>query len=210
MFVNEGYFISEPKDFFADNVESTKNRTNAIIDSALDGVLYIKDTHSLMIGEKDYLGKIVIETLVNRIEKDHDRLLVILAGKQKEMKEFLELYPLLRSHFNRHLTFTDYDDWNLYNIFEFMLSRKGYFIKKYAASAVYNFICESISRCSSNLCNAIHIKELCNYIVDKHQTRLSDLDNATLSKSKIIELCDVKELEQKFPLPLITGIPCFG
>lgn len=208
--VREGIKITDRKDFVEDDVESTEKKTNLAIDSALDGVLYIKDAHYLFTGENDYLGKFAIETLVNRIEKDHDRLLVILAGKQEEMKELLDSNPKLRNHFNKILSFPDYDEWELFEIFELMLLRKGYYKNKYASSAVYQFISKSIHHQSPNFCNALHSQELCNYIAEKHQARLSNLNNATPSQVKIIDLCDVQDLEQRFPIPPLTGIPCLG
>lgn len=208
--VREGIKITDRKDFVEDDVESTEKKTNLAIDSALDGVLYIKDAHYLFTGENDYLGKFAIETLVNRIEKDHDRLLVILAGKQEEMKELLDSNPKLRNHFNKILSFPDYDEWELFEIFELMLSRKGYYKNKYASSAVYQFISKSIHHQSPNFCNALHSQKLCNYIAEKHQARLSNLNNATPSQVKIIDLCDVQDLEQRFPIPPLTGIPCLG
>lgn len=209
--VCEGIKLAGRKDFVAEDTVSTEKKANLVIDSALDGVLYIKDAHCLLTGGNDYLGELAIEILVNRIEKDLDRLMVIFAGKQDEMKELLDSHPKLRNHFNKFLTFPDYDEWELDQIFEFMLTRKGYYIKKYASSATYQFISDSLGYHSLNFCNALHAQDLCNFIVEKHQARLSNLSNASPSQVKIIDLCDVQELEQKFPINTpSTEVPCLG
>ena len=64
----------------AEYVGQTAVKTNKVIDTALDGVLFIDEAYSLVgAGNEDY-GKEAIATLVKRMEDNRDRLVVILAG----------------------------------------------------------------------------------------------------------------------------------
>lgn len=102
----------------AEYVGQTGPKTNKVIDSALDGVLFIDEAYSLVEGsEKDY-GKEAIATLLKRMEDDRARLVVILAGYSENMKRFIESNPGLQSRFNRYIDFPDYGVEDLVAIFK--------------------------------------------------------------------------------------------
>ena len=102
----------------AEYVGQTAIKTNKIIDTAMDGVLFIDEAYSLISqGDNDY-GKEAIATLLKRMEDDRDRLIVILAGYTEEMKEFINSNPGLQSRFNRYIEFPDYSADELFQIFE--------------------------------------------------------------------------------------------
>ena len=86
----------------AEYVGQTAVKTNRIIDKALDGVLFIDEAYSLIAKGEDF-GQEAISTLLKRMEDDRDRLIVILAGYTKEMEEFINSNPGLRSRFNRYI-----------------------------------------------------------------------------------------------------------
>ena len=71
----------------ANYVGQTATKTNAIVDSALNGVLFIDEAYALVPDNKnnDY-GQEAISTLLKRMEDDRDKLVVIVAGYTKEMK----------------------------------------------------------------------------------------------------------------------------
>lgn len=61
----------------AEYVGQTAVKTNKIIDSALDGVLFIDEAYSLVQGAKEDFGQEAISTLLKRMEDDRNRLIVI-------------------------------------------------------------------------------------------------------------------------------------
>jgi len=81
-------------------VGQTAPRTNGVIDSALDGILFIDEAYSLVKEHEDY-GQEAIETLLKRMEDDRDRLIVIVAGYTEEMERFINSNPGLHSRFAR-------------------------------------------------------------------------------------------------------------
>ncbi|RSN48576.1 AAA family ATPase [Actinomadura sp. WAC 06369] len=91
-------------------VGETKQKTGAVIDSALDGVLFIDEAYELA-DQRDGFGGEAIGTLLTRMENDRDRLVVIAAGYPDRMAEFLDANPGLRRRFPEAnvITFPDYD-----------------------------------------------------------------------------------------------------
>ena len=110
--------INEPKtvekqglDLTGEYVGKTKTITNAVIDSALDSVLFIDEAYSLVApgpqGSNIY-GEEAIDTLLARMENDRDRLVVIVAGYPDDMDRFLDTNAGLRSRFATRITFDGY------------------------------------------------------------------------------------------------------
>jgi stage V sporulation protein K len=108
----------------AEYVGQTAQRTNAVIDSALDGILFIDEAYSLTKEGEDF-GQEVLETLLKRMEDSRDRLIVIVAGYPEEMDRFIHSNPGLHSRFSRFIEFPDYSPLELCRIFGQMCRKNG-------------------------------------------------------------------------------------
>jgi predicted Zn finger-like uncharacterized protein len=107
----------------------TAPKTNAKIDEALDGILFIDEAYSLIRSagsQYDAFGQEAIDTLLKRMEDDRDRLVVVVAGYPEPMKAFIRSNPGLESRFTRSLTFEDYGPQELFRIFASFLEREQY------------------------------------------------------------------------------------
>lgn len=110
----------------AEFIGQTAQKTNKVIDSALDGILFIDEAYSLAPEDnaRDF-GREAIETLLKRMEDSRDRLIVIVGGYTTEMKHFIDANPGLQSRFTRYFFFDDYKPEQLCTIFsEICVSRK--------------------------------------------------------------------------------------
>jgi len=109
----------------AEYVGQTAVRTHAVIDSALDGILFIDEAYALAGRGAEDFGSEAIETLLKRMEDDRDRLVVIVAGYNEPMKQFVASNPGLESRFTNYLNFPDYSPEELAEIFHRMAAASG-------------------------------------------------------------------------------------
>lgn len=111
----------------AEYLGQTAQKTNAKIDEALDGVLFIDEAYSLApASQPDVYGQEAIQTLLKRMEDDRERLVVILAGYPQPMTALLRSNPGLLSRFSRRCHFPDYDTDELCAIFEKIAEQNHY------------------------------------------------------------------------------------
>lgn len=174
----------------AEYVGQTAVKTNKIIDSALDGVLFIDEAYSLIGTGQDY-GKEAIATLLKRMEDNRDRLVVILAGYSKEMQDFINTNPGLQSRFNRYIDFPDYSAEELLQIFEKNVEKFDYKLQKEALVAMSEYFQYAVENKDANFGNARFVRNIFEKTLEKQANRLStdpDLDTDELT---LITLADL-------------------
>ncbi|MGV9801326.1 type VII secretion AAA-ATPase EccA [Mycobacterium sp. NPDC003449] len=99
-------------DFVGQHLGSTAIKTTALIDSAMDGVLFIDEAYTLIqtgLSGGDAFGREAVDTLLARMENDRDRLVVIIAGYDAEIDRFLASNEGLASRFTKRIRFSSYD-----------------------------------------------------------------------------------------------------
>ncbi|WP_082949870.1 type VII secretion AAA-ATPase EccA [Mycobacterium sp. ACS4331] len=112
-------------DLIGQHIGETEAKTNAIIDSALDGVLFLDEAYALVAtGAKNDFGLVAIDTLLARMENDRDRLVVIIAGYRADLDRFLDTNEGLRSRFTRSIDFPSYTPSELVEIANSMAQQR--------------------------------------------------------------------------------------
>ena len=162
----------------AEYVGQTAVKTNNIIDSALDGVLFVDEAYTLIGGQNDY-GKEAIATLLKRMEDDRERLIVILAGYSKEMEEFINSNPGLRSRFNRYILFPDYTSSELFDIFQLNASKNEYVINEEANQYLKKKLDIVVQNKQKDFGNARYIRNYFEQAIEHQANRLAAELNLT-------------------------------
>lgn len=106
-------------DFVGEHLGSTAIKTSALIDSAMDGVLFIDEAYSLIqtgLSGGDAFGREAVDTLLARMENDRDRLVVIIAGYDAEIDRFLASNEGMASRFTKRIRFASYNPTELGDI----------------------------------------------------------------------------------------------
>ena len=104
----------------------TAVKTTDVIRGAIGGVLFIDEAYSLCRDKNDAFGLEAIDALVKGMEDNRDNLVVILAGYEDEMQDFLKANSGLKSRFPNIVRFEDYTVDELYEIAKVTALSKGY------------------------------------------------------------------------------------
>jgi stage V sporulation protein K len=177
--LSKGHLVETDRSgLVAEYVGQTAVKTNKIIDSALDGVLFIDEAYSLIGTGQDY-GKEAIATLLKRMEDNRDRLVVILAGYSKEMQDFINTNPGLQSRFNRYIDFPDYSAEELLQIFEKNVEKFDYKLQKEALVAMSEYFQHAVENKDANFGNARFVRNLFEKSIQNQAMRLSSQPNIT-------------------------------
>ncbi|MFG2329000.1 AAA family ATPase [Streptomyces sp. NPDC048604] len=126
-------------DLVGQHLGETALKTSRVIDSALDGVLFIDEAYGLYntgYNGGDAFGKEALQVLLKRAEDDRDRLVVILAGYPDEMSDLLATNPGLASRFTTRVDFPSYSPAELHEIARRILDKQGDTLDEDAATAL--------------------------------------------------------------------------
>lgn len=190
--LRKGHLVEvQRSDLVAEYVGQTAPKTNAKIDEALDGVLFIDEAYTLSKGHENDFGKEAIDTLLKRMEDDRNRLVVILAGYKDEIKGFINSNPGLESRFNRYINFEDYTADELVQIFLSNLRQAQYKITQDAFSSVQEMISQAVATKTPHFGNGRYVRNLFEKIIQKQSDRLAQMPCSTKEQLCIITEEDV-------------------
>jgi probable Rubsico expression protein CbbX len=116
-------------DLVGEYIGQTAPKTKKVLERAMGGVLFIDEAYYLYraTDSKDY-GQEAIDILLQVMENDRDKLVVIMAGYKDRMDLFFESNPGLRSRIAHHLDFASYDIGELTEIGKMMLGQASYYL----------------------------------------------------------------------------------
>lgn len=175
------------KDLVAEYVGQTAPKTNAVIQKALGGVLFIDEAYSLASGsgQGNSFNEEAISTLIQAMENYRDDLVVIFAGYTKEMQNFLNANSGIVSRIGYTVEFEDYTSDELIQIFNQMMGKSGFIVTKEAQEKVKEIIDEFKN--TKNFGNARFVRNIYEKTILKHAS------NTKTKKSKKILKTITKE-----------------
>jgi probable Rubsico expression protein CbbX len=134
-------------DLVGQYVGHTAPKTKEVLKRAYGGVLFIDEAYYLYRpeNERDY-GVEAIEILLQVMENERDRLVVVLAGYRDRMDEFFRLNPGMSSRVAHHIDFPDYTADELLQIGRLMLSAENYALSADAEEAFRQYIAQRMRR----------------------------------------------------------------
>jgi stage V sporulation protein K len=167
-------------------------KTKDVIDSAIDGVLFIDEAYSLSrsTSGNDY-GAECIETLLKQMD-NRDRLIVIVAGYDNLMLDFLHSNPGIRSRFPKYIKFADYDDKDLWRIFCGIVSMNGYELDSEAIELARAVISGISDNRGSNFGNAREMRNLFEATIQAQADRLALQVSVSSEQLQILAKMDIE------------------
>lgn len=185
--LKKGHLIETDRSgLVAEYIGQTAVKTNKVIDSALDGVLFIDEAYSLAPSSSSDFGHEAIATLLKRMEDDRDRIILILAGYGNEMQSFIDANLGLQSRFNRYIHFDDYSADDLLAIFELNLKKHQYVITDSAKAHLKKYLDNAVANKDKNFGNGRFVRNLFEKTLQLQATRLAELPNLSKEDLQLI------------------------
>lgn len=174
------------------HIGETAIKTRKVCESALGGVLFIDEAYTLSTGDsKRDFGSEAINELMAFLENHRDDLVVIIAGYDKEMKEFMNANPGLASRFANWIHFEDYEPKDLCSICYNLMIDNDYRITKQAAEKLAKHIQRVYDERDEHFGNARTMRNLFDQIRNNHAMRVGDMDEDEITDKDLIVIKSV-------------------
>ncbi|MGO9496688.1 MAG: CbbX protein [Solirubrobacteraceae bacterium] len=141
-YLEKGHLVAVTRDdLVGQYVGHTAPKTREVLKRARGGVLFIDEAYYLYRpeNERDY-GQEAIEILLQVMESERDKLVVIFAGYADRMEEFFRSNPGMGSRVAHHIEFPDYSVEELMTIAGMMLARQDYELSPEADGALREYV----------------------------------------------------------------------
>ncbi len=185
-------------------VGQTAIKTQQQIQKALGGVLFIDEAYALNGKSENDFGQEAIDTLLKAMEDHRDDLVVIVAGYDALMEQFIHSNPGLESRFNRYLHFADYTTDEMVGIFKLQCKKGSYRLADGVEAEIREFIDEENDD-GITFGNARGVRNIFEDVLTEQANRLAALDEFTKEDLMTITQADVwraRGMEYTEPMPV--------
>lgn len=175
-------------------VGQTAPKVKRAFDDAKGGVLFIDEAYSLIPSSERDFGHEAISAIIQEMENRRDEVLVIFAGYEELMTQFIETNPGLSSRISREIKFFDYTIDQLIAILELMINKRHYQLIDDCKIILHQHFSEVVN--SSNFGNARYIRKLVDEIIFCQAQRVIEGDKIQLEDENFlnqITLIDIKK-----------------
>lgn len=185
--LKKGHIVEVTRsDLVGEYVGQTAPKTLNKIKEAYGGVLLIDEAYSLNGSGSNDFGKEAIATLIKEMEDNRDKLVVIMAGYTKEMKDLLNLNPGIESRVKFTIDFSDYKAEELMEIFEGLSKKESYILSEEAKEELKSKFKKEYEHKDKNFGNGRLVRKYFETIKMKQADRVIRGD--IRDKEKILEI----------------------
>ncbi|PHJ62258.1 ATPase AAA [Nostoc linckia z18] len=179
--LSKGHLVETDRSgLVAGYVGQTAIKVDELIESALDGVLFIDEAYALKPeNSRNDFGQEAIDTLLKRMEDYRDRLVVIVAGYSEEMSRFIDANPGLQSRFNKYFYFEDYKPNELLNMFEKTCEQNHFKLTDKSKQALLYKLTNLHTSRDKKFGNGRLVRNIFDKTIEKQANRLVKLPNVT-------------------------------
>jgi len=177
----------------------TAERAADKFNQAIDNVLFIDEAYTLINkNDPNDNGQEAIDELLKFMEDFRDRLIVIVAGYEKNMKDFVAANAGLASRFKRNIVFENYNDLELYQIFYKMCRENNYMIANDASTPIKDACKKVIEITGERYSNARDVRRFFEGCIQSQSVRLSFKQNKTKMDLMMIKKEDIETTINNF------------
>jgi probable Rubsico expression protein CbbX len=187
-YLDKGHLVHAMRDdLVGEYIGQTAPKTKQVLDHAMGGVLFIDEAYTLYRAEdsKDY-GQECLDILMQVMENERDKIVVILAGYKDRMDHFFLSNPGMSSRIAHHLDFAEYEVDELLAIGRLMLSRSSYYLSVGAETALRDYL--RLRKTQPWFANARSVRNELEGARLRHAHRLAADPERHLSKDDLMRL----------------------
>ena len=177
----------------------TAERAADKFNQAIDNVLFIDEAYTLVNkNDPNDNGQEAIDELLKYMEDYRDRLIVVVAGYEKNMHDFIAANAGLASRFKRNIIFENYNDLELYQIFYKMCRDSNYMIANDASTPIKIACKKVIEITGKRYSNARDVRRFFESCIQYQSLRLTKKENKTKLDLMMIKKEDVETAINNF------------
>jgi len=215
--LERGHLIEcDRQSLVAGYIGQTAIKTNAAIESAYGGVLFIDEAYSLTSSNfANDFGSEAIEVLLKRMEDQRGQFVVIVAGYPREMEDFLTSNPGLKSRFNTFINFEDYDSGDLSVIARSLFAEEDLTLDDDAANLIKDYFDSYVRSRDRYSGNARDVRNLVKKSIRNQNLRLSRAGSQTRDgviatgqrwiRSEDLSNWKLQKVQSKHPMGFVGG-----
>lgn len=192
-------------------VGQTAPKVKRAFDDAKGGVLFIDEAYSLIPSSERDFGHEAISAIIQEMENRRDEVLVIFAGYEELMAQFIETNPGLSSRISREIKFFDYTVNQLIAILELMINKRHYQLIDDCKIVLHQHFSEVVN--CSYFGNARYVRKLVDEIVFSQAQRVIEGDKIQLEDENFlnqITLTDINKAIVAIEAKLSKSISLIG
>lgn len=194
-YLRKGHVVAVTRaDLVGEYQGHTAPKVKAVIERAMDGVLFVDEAYTLVNGHGDQFGKEAIDTLLEAMERNRKRLVVIVAGYTAPMLDFINSNPGLKSRFTRQIRFDDYNPSEMLSIAKGMLAKSSYQLDEAAEDATLRLLEQMYANRDAQFGNARDVRNLVQKAREHHATRLTRISSPSREDLTVIRRDDIREI----------------
>ena len=172
--LEKGHLVETSRnDLVAEYVGQTAPKTRKVLESALDGVLFIDEAYRLSRSESgNDFGREAIEEILTFMDSHRDRLIVIIAGYNEPIDKFIAINEGLTSRFKNTIEFEDYTPDELISISKGMCKESDYELEPAAESVLLSHFQKLYNNRDKHFGNGRTARNICQSIIETQALRL--------------------------------------
>ncbi|HLC83631.1 MAG TPA: AAA family ATPase, partial [Bacteroidia bacterium] len=187
-------------DLVAQYIGQTAPKVKKMIEEAKGGILFIDEAYSLTRAKEDSndFGHEVLEILIKEMSDGTGDIAIMCAGYPKEMQNFVDSNPGLKSRFNHYFHFEDYMPEEMFAIAELASKKKGVSITAEAKTFMEEMLVEVYRNRDNSFGNARYVYSLVDEAKMNLGLRLMTHPNVNELTNEVLSTVELADMQKVF------------
>lgn len=187
--LSKGYlYETDRSGLVAGYTGQTSLKTREVCEKSTGGILFIDEAYAL--NTDDTYGPEAVNTIVKYMEDHRNDFVVIVAGYEEKMTEFINSNPGLHSRFNKYIGFKDYTPEEILDIYLIQAQKVQLTVDEAARKKVYKLFKKLYEDRDSSFGNGRLARNIFEKTYEKQANRLvkEGVENADISLIKEVDI----------------------